>query len=394
MKKLALANLPTKIQRLSRWSDECGKNIYVKRDDQTGSEWSGNKIRKLEFAVQEALEQGCNLLITCGGIQSNHCRATVAVAAHLGLKAAVLLRISEEPPVEGNYFLDLLMGADVRFCTRDEYRDHRGDIMQEMADGYAAQGYKPYIIPEGASFGVGVLGYYFAMKEIVAQEKEMGVRFDTVLVATGSGGTLAGLQLANLIHGCGKRVIGVCVCDDAAYFQDIAARISRDALPYLVAQGEISEQEAARWAASLKPGDFEFSAIIGQLLPVIILTISYVGTGTTLEWAGRQLWDVNVVNFLRSQKAFHADHAKIANNHAALWEMIENLQKYRENYTSLDKQYEKHKDNIRKNEKSTMARIVSKVIANNPSIDPVDANRVMEDVLAERDHENEKLHQA
>lgn len=258
MKKLALANLPTKIQRLSRWSDECGKNIYVKRDDQTGSEWSGNKIRKLEFAVQEALEQGCNLLITCGGIQSNHCRATVAVAAHLGLKAAVLLRISEEPPVEGNYFLDRLMGADVRFCTRDEYRDHRGDIMQEMADGYAAQGYKPYIIPEGASFGVGVLGYYFAMKEIVAQEKEMGVRFDTVLVATGSGGTLAGLQLANLIHGYGKRVIGVCVCDDAAYFQDIAARISRDALPYLIAQGEISEPEAARWAASLKPGDFEF----------------------------------------------------------------------------------------------------------------------------------------
>ena len=258
MKKLALANLPTKIQRLSRWSDECGKNIYVKRDDQTGSEWSGNKIRKLEFAVQEALEQGCNLLITCGGIQSNHCRATVAVAAHLGLKAAVLLRISEEPPVEGNYFLDRLMGADVRFCTRDEYRDHRGDIMQEMADGYTAQGYKPYIIPEGASFGVGVLGYYFAMKEIVAQEKEMGVRFDTVLVATGSGGTLAGLQLANLIHGYGKRVIGVCVCDDAAYFQDIAARISRDALPYLIAQGEISEQEASRWAASLKPGDFEF----------------------------------------------------------------------------------------------------------------------------------------
>ncbi|MBQ1672502.1 MAG: D-cysteine desulfhydrase family protein [Bacteroidales bacterium] len=258
MKKMVLANLPTKIQRLSRWSDECGKNIYVKRDDQTGSEWSGNKIRKLEFAVQEALEQGCNLLITCGGIQSNHCRATVAVAAHLGLKAAVLLRISEEPPVEGNYFLDRLMGADVRFCTRDEYRDHRGDIMQEMADGYAAQGYKPYIIPEGASFGVGVLGYYFAMKEIVAQEKEMGVRFDTVLVATGSGGTLAGLQLANLIHGYGKRVIGVCVCDDAAYFQDIAARISRDALPYLIAQGEISEQEASRWAASLKPGDFEF----------------------------------------------------------------------------------------------------------------------------------------
>ena len=264
MKKLALANLPTKIRRMDRWSDECGKNIYVKRDDQTGSEWSGNKIRKLEFAVQEALEQGCNLLITCGGIQSNHCRATVSVATYLGLKSAVLLRISEEPPLEGNYFLDRLMGADVRFCTREEYRDHRGEIMQEMADAYAAQGYKPYIIPEGASFGVGTLGYYFAMKEIVAQEQEMGVRFDTIVVATGSGGTLAGLQLSNLVNHYGKRVIGVCVCDDTAYFQNIAAQISRDALPYLVAQGEIDEEQAASWRASLKPTDFElFEEYVG-----------------------------------------------------------------------------------------------------------------------------------
>ena len=251
MKKLALANLPTKIQRLARWSEECGKNIYVKRDDQTGSEWSGNKIRKLEFAVQEALEQGCDLLITCGGIQSNHCRATVSVATYLGLKSAVLLRISEEPPVEGNYFLDRLLGADVRFCTRDEYRDHRGDIMQEMADAYAAQGYKPYIIPEGASFGVGVQGYYYAMKEIVEQEKELGVRFDTVVVATGSGGTLAGLQLANLVNGYGKRVIGMCVCDDTAYFQNIAAQISRDALPYLVAQGELTPAQAIQYMNEL-----------------------------------------------------------------------------------------------------------------------------------------------
>ena len=264
MKKLSLANLPTKIERMNRWSDECGKNIYVKRDDQTGSEWSGNKIRKLEFAVQEAREQGCDLLITCGGIQSNHCRATVSVATYLGMKSAVLLRISEEPPVEGNYFLDRLMGADVRFCTRDEYREHRGEIMQEMADGYAAQGYKPYIIPEGASFGVGTLGYYYAMKEIVEQEKTLGVRFDTVVVATGSGGTLAGLQLSNLVNGYGKRVIGVCVCDDEAYFQEIAARISHDALPYLAAQGEISPMEVASWEERIKPSDFElFEEYVG-----------------------------------------------------------------------------------------------------------------------------------
>jgi len=258
MNKLPLANLPTKIQLLARWSAECGKNIYVKRDDQTGSEWSGNKIRKLEFAAQEAVSRGCNLLITCGGIQSNHCRATVTVATYLGMKSAVLLRISDEPPVEGNYFLDRLLGADVRFCTQAEYRNHRGEIMQEMADAYAAQGYKPYIIPEGASYGVGVMGYYFAMKEIVAQEQEMGVKFDTVVVATGSGGTLAGLQLSNLVNGYGKRVIGVCVCDDAAYFQKIAADISRDALPYLVSENEIGPERAKELAASLKPSDFEF----------------------------------------------------------------------------------------------------------------------------------------
>ena len=143
----------------------------------------------------------------------------------------------------------------------------------------------------------------------------------------------------------------------------------------------------------LLPGNYDFKSIISQLLPVIILTISYVGTGTTIEWASKQLFDINITNYLNTRKAFHIEHARIANNHAALWEMIENLQKYNDNYVSLDKQYGKHKDNIRKNEKSTMARIVSKVIAANSSIDPSDANQVMENVLAERDRENEKIHQ-
>ena len=141
------------------------------------------------------------------------------------------------------------------------------------------------------------------------------------------------------------------------------------------------------------PKKFDFGAIIDQLLPIIILTISYVGTGTTLEWAGKQLWDIDIVNYLKAKKIFHEENAKIANNSAVLWEMIENLRKYNDNYISLDKQYNKHKDNIRKIEKSTMARIVGKVIASNPSISPDDANGVMEAVLSERDVENEKAHQ-
>ncbi|MBQ0025603.1 MAG: D-cysteine desulfhydrase family protein [Bacteroidales bacterium] len=258
MNKLTLALLPTGIRKMERWSAEAGKNIFIKRDDQTGSEWSGNKIRKLEFVAKDALDKGCNLLITCGGIQSNHCRATVAVATYLGMKSAVLLRISETPQVEGNYFLDKLLGADVRFCNREEYSNHRAQIMQEMADGYARQGYRPYIIPEGASFGVGTQGYYYAMKEIAAQEEELGVTFDTVVVATGSGGTAAGLQLSNIINGYGKNVFGVCVCDDEAYFRKICLKCSKDCLPYLIKSGEISRDKAEKTAASLKEEDFSF----------------------------------------------------------------------------------------------------------------------------------------
>lgn len=233
MEKLSLANLPTKIQKLERLSRELNASVYLKRDDQTGSEFTGNKIRKLEFAVKEALGKGCDLLITCGGIQSNHCRATVSVAAALGLKSAVLLRISENPPVRGNYFLDKLLGADIRFCTQEEYRHRRNEIMEEMAGEYRRRGFNPYIIPEGASNAIGTLGYYNCMDEILRQEKETGIVFDTIVVATGSGGTYAGLYLANELRQAGKRIIGMAVCDDSQYFTDIAHRIATDALRYL-----------------------------------------------------------------------------------------------------------------------------------------------------------------
>ena len=233
MEKLTLANLPTKIEKLERLSAEFGTNIWLKRDDHTGSEISGNKVRKLEYVAKDAMEKGCNLLITCGGIQSNHCRATVAVATKLGMKSAVLLRIFEQPPVKGNYFLDKLMGADVKFCTREEYSKQRGEIMEAMAQEYRKQGYNPYVIPEGASNDIGTLGYYNCMNEIVKQEAELGVTFDTVVVATGSGGTAAGLYLANELHNYGKRVVSMAVCDDIEYFTNIIENISNGALEYL-----------------------------------------------------------------------------------------------------------------------------------------------------------------
>ncbi len=233
MEKYNIANLPTKIYKLENFSKELNANVYIKRDDHTGTEISGNKIRKLEYLIKDAIDKGCNLLITCGGIQSNHCRATVATATMHGMKSAVLLRISEQPPVAGNYFLDKLLGADVKFCTREEYSNHRGEIMEAMAEEYRKQGYKPYVIPEGASNAIGTLGYYNCMDEILQQEKELGITFNTIVVATGSGGTYAGLYLANEVKKLGKRVIGMAVCDDVEYFTNIAHNIATEALQYI-----------------------------------------------------------------------------------------------------------------------------------------------------------------
>ena len=219
IKSISLANLPTKIEKLEQLSKELNHDIYIKRDDQTGLELSGNKIRKLEFAVKEALDKGCDYLITCGGIQSNHCRATAAVAAKLGLGAYLVLRGSEDNELEGNYFFDKLLGAKIRFVTSEEYSNNRMDIMEEIKNKLEKEGHKAYIIPEGASNGIGSLGYCKAMEEILRQEEELGVKFDAIAVAVGSGGTYAGLYYANHMNKNDSVIYGINVCNDADYFK-------------------------------------------------------------------------------------------------------------------------------------------------------------------------------
>ncbi len=288
MEKLNISNLPTRIEKLERLSKELNSNIYIKRDDQTGSEFSGNKIRKLEYLISDAQDKGCNLLITCGGIQSNHCRATVAAATRLGLKSAVLLRISEEPAVTGNYFLDKLMGADVKFCTREEYSNSRGEIMTKMAEEYQKLGYNPYIIPEGGSNEIGTLGYYNCMLEILEQEEQMGIKFHNIVIATGSGGTYAGLHLANQVHKLNRKVIGMAVCDNTQYFTDIADQISNGALTLLDKQHHqtkinrediiIYDEYVGIGYAISRPEELEFIKKVAQMEGVIFDPV-YTGKG-------------------------------------------------------------------------------------------------------------------
>lgn len=232
--KLNIANLPTKIQKLERLTKELqGPNIFIKRDDETGSEISGNKIRKLEFSVKEALNQGCNLLITCGGIQSNHCRATAAIAAKLGLKSSLVLRGSETKDIDGNLFLNKLLGADIRFITAEDYKHNRMLIMETLKTEYEKQGFKPYIIPEGASNGIGTFGYFNAMEEILNQERDMNIHFDKIIVAVGSGGTHAGLLLSKKILGFNGEIYGINVCDNEDYFKNRILNILDESINYL-----------------------------------------------------------------------------------------------------------------------------------------------------------------
>ncbi|MFL0267970.1 D-cysteine desulfhydrase family protein [Candidatus Clostridium radicumherbarum] len=242
--RIKLANVPTKIEKLERFSKILGgPNIYIKRDDQTGLEVSGNKIRKLEFSIKEAINKGANVLITCGGIQSNHCRATAAVAARLGIKSVLVLRGSSGVEVDGNLFIDKLLGADIRFITTEEYKNSRADIMEQIKDEYDKKGYISYIIPEGASNGIGTFGYYNAMKEVIEQERELGVHFDKVVLAVGSGGTYAGTFLANKILENNCKILGINVCDDSEYFKNRIYEILQESIKYIHMDLEISKDE-------------------------------------------------------------------------------------------------------------------------------------------------------
>lgn len=243
VKKLNLANLPTPVYRLERISEEWGVDLWIKRDDYTGAETSGNKIRKLEYTIAKALSEKAEVVITCGGIQSNHCRATAAVAAKVGIKSHLVLRIDEEPPVEGNYLLDKILGAEITFISRKDYSNSRGEIMAEIAKEYEAKGIKAYVIPEGASDGTGNFGYIEAVQEIVAQEKELGVNFDAIVCAVGSGGTYSGLFLGAKIYAPDKKVYGFNVCDDEEYFLNVCESIASDTVKALGSDIEVKREE-------------------------------------------------------------------------------------------------------------------------------------------------------
>lgn len=220
--KLSLARLKTPFYCLERLSARLGgPRLWIKRDDLTECGASGNKIRKLEFVLARALEAGCDTLVTSGGVQSNHCRATALLGARLGLEVHLLLRDEGEygEVPEGNLFLDYLAGAKVTLVSKSRYRAEHQALVDGVADNCRKHDRKPWVIPVGASDGHGVWGYVNAAAELVEDFAQAGIRPQKLFHATGSGGTQAGLSAGALIHALSCDVIGLAVCDDADYFQ-------------------------------------------------------------------------------------------------------------------------------------------------------------------------------
>lgn len=289
--KISLANLPTRIYKLENLSSKLKKNIYIKRDDETGIELSGNKVRKLEFSIAEAKKQGAKVLITCGGIQSNHARATAVAAVKLGMKSVLLLRKPENNLIEGNHLLDLIVGSNVRFVTREEYSEKRFEIMEEIKAEFDQKGETAYIIPEGASNGIGLFGYINAIDEIQTQEKMLGIKFDTVVSCVGSSGTYGGLVAGNKLFDTNYNVIGINICDTAEYFKKRALGYIKESFMYLeetdIKKINITEDDLNIIDGYTGPGyalneadDFEF---INEFARLEGIFLDPVYTGKTLK---------------------------------------------------------------------------------------------------------------
>lgn len=237
--RIPLGILPTPLYKLENLSRELGRNLYIKRDDMTGTALGGNKIRKLEYLLADARDKGADVVLTAGGPQSNHAALTAACAAKLGMKAILVLK-KRGALTGGNVILDDVYGADVRFVDTDSY-DEVYREMESIMEELRQAGHVPYFIPVGGSVPLGCLGYVRCAREIGVQAEALGVRFDALVSAAGSGGTYSGLTLGAKLFLPGTRSIGIGVCSDP--FAEIARELTRDTAALLECGNPVGEED-------------------------------------------------------------------------------------------------------------------------------------------------------
>lgn len=244
MPRVSLAHLPTPLEEMKRLSEELGgPRLLIKRDDATGLAFGGNKARKLEFIMADAIKQGCDVIITSGGVQTNHGRMTAAAAAKLGLKPVLILTGDEPESYQGNLALDYLLGTDIHFVTADDYGDkdenarklrEKGEsTAQEIKRRYEAEGHKCYIVPRGGRCSPGTAGYLNATLEIYQQLIDKKIKADYIVTAVGSSSTIGSLILGNKVFNTGIKVVGFSVSRSADECKDrILEELEKDVKYY------------------------------------------------------------------------------------------------------------------------------------------------------------------
>jgi len=246
--RLNFAHLPTRVEELPRLSEFFGgPRLLIKRDDQTGLAFGGNKTRKLEFLVAEAQAQGAKMLISAGAIQSNHCRQTAAAAARFGLECTLVLTGDMPSQPSANLLLDEMFGVEIVNVIDRADRDR---ILQETFDNAVTAGKKPYLVPYGGSSSVGALGYAFAVEELVKQD----VNADWIVFGTSSGGTHAGLTLGKRVFGFDGKVLGISIDESEDWLKSHVSALASDASELLGERIEFTPDDVMATDAYCKAG--------------------------------------------------------------------------------------------------------------------------------------------
>ena len=265
--RFPLAFLPTPLHPMASVSASLRHptsdiQLWIKRDDQTGLAGGGNKTRKLELLVADALAQGADTLITTGAMQSNHCRQTAAAAAKAGLHCQLVLGGQPPQTANGNLLLDKLLGAEIHWTTRE----NRLPRLRELEDELRAAGRHPYFITYGGSDPVGATGYVLALEELYGQVAARGIQLDAIVVASSSGGTQAGLAVGAWQLGWDVPILGISIDETAPDLQAIVADLAtRTAAhlgrPHTFAPSDIRADDSYLGGGYGVMGDLERTAI-------------------------------------------------------------------------------------------------------------------------------------
>ncbi|MCP4721175.1 MAG: D-cysteine desulfhydrase family protein [Desulfobacteraceae bacterium] len=264
--KFNLAQFPTPIHYLETLTKTCqGPSIYMKRDDLTSLGMGGNKTRKLEFLIGQALADGADTLVTAGGIQSNHCRLTAAAACKAGLACDLVLNGTEPKVPNGNLLLDMIFKARVHYCDRE----NRDPQLLQVADDLAARGKTPFVIPVGGSNAIGSVGYVNAMVELGEQLRSMDLKPDAIVFASSSGGTQAGLSLGAKLTGFSGEILGISIDQTKTgedSFLPVLEKIANETAQRIGIDMALTETDFSLncdylGAGYAQPGELEFNAI-------------------------------------------------------------------------------------------------------------------------------------